>query len=439
MALIASYVYAKHKQKIEYQKWLIESRQHNGNQNSILNTIKHTHLNKDKINDTYNNHSTESSTNKDANDQLNIGTDKNKDIDTSDTKFISEINLSDASALFINNYYKNIVTGKLEQVYNMSKQTVSFNTFKNWYSKTSKITLDKLARINSQKSSIELTLYEGTTFTRYGVLMTLLLKNETPVKIKDSKVKILAQGKIENRTASVDENSLSQEYNFFIKNKNTNILTTNQEFENVINNQQNNYIILDAREDIEYENGHFPNSLHIRFADLKAGRWIELPKNKFIYVFCWSGIRGKEVAKFLRTKKIVSSYLENGANGWVNSGGKWDGSIKFSEKYTSSKYRLVFKTKDVKKKVQNGAILIDSREPYKFNQSHIKGSINIPIMYTPTINLNEAFNQIPPNSKIITVCDGYVNCFDAKITGVESEKRGHQFLGRYNKPWEYEK
>jgi len=52
--------------------------------------------------------------------------------------------------------------------------------------------------------------------------------------------------------------------------------------------------------------------------------------------------------------------------------------------------------------------------------------------------IEKTFGQVPANSQVITVCDAYVNCFDAKITGVELERRGHQFLGRYNKPWEYE-
>jgi len=284
-----------------------------------------------------------------------------------------------------------------------------------------------------------LTLYEDGIFTRYGVLMTLTLQDEIPARIEKSEVKILAQGLIDNQNVSVDENKTAQEYDFFGKNENTNILVTNQDFKNITDSPQSDYLILDAREDIEYENGYFPGSLHIRFADLKAGRWIELPKDKYVYVICWSGIRGKEVAEFLRTKKIVSSYLENGANGWVEFGGKWIGEIKFGEKYTDPKYQIVFSTDDVKKKVTEGVILVDTKEPYKFNQSHIAGSVNIPIMYTPTINLEKTFSQVPANSKVITVCDGYVNCFDAKITGVELERRGHQFLGRYNKPWEYEK
>lgn len=468
VSLTSSYFYATYKQKAEYQKWLKESQQYSANQNTqnanldsdndgltdLEETNFGTNLNNpdtngdgysdgEEVKNGYNPNGPgkfgEEGINEDANDQLNIGTESNKNIDTSAEKFISNVNVTDNSARFISEYYGNIANGNLEQAYEMSKKNVSFNTFKGWYLKTSKITLDNLVRIDEKKSSIELTLYEDGTFTRYGVLMTLTLQGEIPARVEKSEVKILAQGVIDNQNVSVDENKTAQEYGFFAKNENTNILITNQDFKNITDSQRSDYIALDAREDIEYENGYFPGSLHIRFADLKAGRWIELPKDKPIYVICWSGIRGKEVAEFLRTKKIVSSYLENGANGWVEFGGKWIGEIKFGEKYTDQKYQIVFSTEDVKKKVTEGVILVDTREPYKFNQSHIEGSVNIPIMYTPTINLEKTFSQVPANSKVITVCDGYVNCFDAKITGVELERRGHQFLGRYNKPWEYEK
>ena len=461
VSLTSSYFYATYKQKAEYQKWLEESQRYSQNQNTNLDTdndgltdLEETNLgtdpnNPDTDNDGYSDGDEvkngynpngpgklgESVVNKDENDQLNIGAESNKNIDTSTKKFISNVNLNDISSRFISEYYGNIANGNLEQAYEMSKKSVGFDTFRGWYLKTSKITLDKLVQIDDKKSSIELTLYEDGTFIRYGVLMTLTLQSEIPVKVEKSEVKILAQGLIDNQNASVDENKTFQEYDFFAKNEKASIFVTNQDFKNITDSQQNNYIVLDAREDIEYKNGYFPGSLHIRFADLKAGRWIELPKDKFVYVICWSGIRGKEVAEFLRTKKIVSSYLENGANGWVEFGGKWIGEIKFGEKYTDPKYQIVFSTDDVKKKVTEGMILVDTREPYKFNQSHIAGSVNIPIMYTPTINLEKTFSQVPANSKVITVCDGYVNCFDAKITGVELERRGNEFLGRYNKPW----
>jgi len=465
VSLTSSYFYAIYKQKSEYQKWLEESKKYNTTQNVLLDsdndgltnleeanfgtdpnnpdTDNDGYLDGDEVKNEYNPKGPgkigEELKNTDENDQLNIGGENNKNIDTSTSKFVSNIDITDNSAKFISKYYENIANGNLERAYEMSKKSVDFNTFKSWYLKTTKITLDRLVRIDQEKSSIELTLYESETFTRYGVLMTLNLQNANPFKVEKSEVKILSQGLVKSKNVSVDENKTSQEYGFFVANENKNIFVTNQEFKNIIDSQKNDYIVLDARENIEYENGYFPQSLHVRFADLKAGRWIELPKDKFVYVLCWSGIRGKEVAEFLKTKKIVASYLENGANGWFEFGGKWIGNIKFGEQYTDSRYQTVFNTDEVKNKIKEGVILVDTREPYKFKQWHITGSVSIPIMYTATINLEDVFNQVPAKSKVITVCDGYVNCFDAKITGVELERRGHQFLGRYNKPWEYEK
>jgi len=465
VSLVSSYFYAIYKQKAEYQKWLEESQKYAFVQNRDLDSdndgltdLEETNLgtdpnNSDTDNDGYSDGEElengynpigtgkfgEGSVIEDENDQLYFSSESNKNIDISTEKFVSNVNLTDSSSKFISEYYGNIANGNLEQAYEMSKKNVSFDTFKSWYFKITKITLDKLVRIDEKKSSVELTLYENEIFTRYGVLMTLDLENKIPVGVGESEVKVLSQGLIENQNVSVDESKTDQEYDFFEKKESTNILITNQDFKKNIDSRQSEYIVLDARENIEYENGYFPGSLHIRFADLKAGRWIELPKDKFVYVICWSGIRGKEVAEFLRTKKVVSSYLENGASGWVDFGGEWIGEIKFVEKYTDPKYQIVFSTDDVKKKVLEGVILVDTREPYKFKEWHIIGSVNIPIMYTPTINLETTFAQVPANSSIITVCDGYVNCFDAKLTGVELERRGHQFLGRYNKPWEYEK
>ena len=459
----SSYFYTTQRQEAEYQKWIEESERYNIVQDETLDSDGDglTDLeeidygtdpnNKDSDGDSFEDGEEvengydpnglgridEGSENIDENDQLNIGGKNDQNVDISLSRFVSKIDLDDSSAKFISEYYKNIAKGNFEHAYGMSKRSVDYNTFRNWYLATTRIVLDKLVRIDGKRSSIELTIFEENSFTRYGVLMTLDLQDGVPMKIEGSEVRILARGVIDDDNVSMDENIISEEYNFFENNKDEEVFITSERFKSITESERNDFIVLDAREDIEYENGYFPESWHIRFADLKAGQWIQLPKDKFVYVICWSGIRGKEVEEFLRTKKIVASYLENGANGWVESGGKWIGNIKFGEKYTDSRYKIVFTTSDVKKKVQEGVVLVDTREPYKFKQSYITGSVSISVMYTPTIDLENVFGQVPARSRIITVCDGYVNCFDAKLTGVELERRGHQFLGRYNKPWEY--
>lgn len=216
----------------------------------------------------------------------------------------------------------------------------------------------------------------------------------------------------------------------------TSTVITNKDFQTLLS-QKKSLFILDARENLEYDNGHFPGALHIRMADLKIGRWKELPKNQTIYVLCWSGIRGKEVTDFLRAQGLTARFIEKGASGWVEFGGAWEGKIKFEETYTDPRYKKLFTQEQMKQQITSGVVLVDSREPERYKRGHMKGSINIPLLQTPTKDLERVFGQVRVGETVITICDEFVNCFDAKITGVELEKRGVTFLGRYSSPWEF--
>lgn len=398
-----SYWYALNQQQEKYNSWLLESQRQQVMVTSTPNTL-------------------------DQNDQLVFGGAVTSTI--SNDKFVSHIDhrFENKNINFIEQYYQNIAEKKFELAYEMSKKQSSYTTFKQWYQDIDQISLDKYTQIDSMRSSLELTLFEKGVATRYGVLMTLRIENGVPLNVDRSVVRILSSQDIDRESGT---------HTFFDIHESNALVLTNKEFDALLRSNPVDYIVLDAREDAEYDNGHLSEGAHIRFADLKAGRWIELPNNKKIIVLCWSGIRGKEVAEFLRSKKIVASYLENGASGWVAYGGSWIGGIKFNDTYSKEQYRIVFSTSDVKKFMAQGVVLIDSREPTRFAASHIPGSINISMFYTPTVDLDKVFSKVPANSKVITVCDGYVNCFDAKITGLELEKRGHEFLGRYNEPWKY--
>ncbi|MFH1218739.1 MAG: rhodanese-like domain-containing protein, partial [Candidatus Peregrinibacteria bacterium] len=248
-------------------------------------------------------------------DQLEFGTAPAIETETPvNPNFIVQIENAptDPVAEFIKKYYENIANGNLEDAYEMSKKSTSLNTFKSWYTNTTKVTLDNMVRIDDTKSSLELTLHEGPSYTKYGVLMTVNLENNIPKNIEKSEVRVLAEGKTPTDTTPAatpnKEGILREYYDFFEQNQSNPLSITNSKFKSIIDSGQTDYIVMDARENIEHNNGHFPNSTHIRYADLQAGRWIEIPNDKFVYVLCWSGIRGKEVAEFLRTKNIVASY-----------------------------------------------------------------------------------------------------------------------------------
>ena len=340
----------------------------------------------------------------------------------------------DAGIAFIERYYENLGNGNAEAAYDVSKKSVPLATFKEWYAGTTGTEIESIQKIRDGVYSLVARIDEGSVSTRYAVLITLA---EDPVRgtlIADSDVKVLG----ETANAPTDQplpEGATANTSYFDGHQGEPLVIDNDEFASLL--ESGDPYVLDAREDEEYENGNLPGSHHLRFADLVAGEWISLPADRSIYVLCWSGIRGKEVAEFLRSKGIVARYLKGGSDGWVTYGGAWDGNIKFAQRYPDQRYQLVFSTKQVREYAENGVVFVDARPAAAYERWHIPGSVNMPIIYTPTVEMEATLDQIPPSSTVVTVCDDFVSCFVAKIAGLKLERRGHTFLGRYNKPWEY--
>lgn len=236
-----------------------------------------------------------------------------------------------------------------------------------------------------------------------------------------------------DRAAATPETPISTN-SFFSENADLPVFITNEAFFEL---QNADPFVLDAREDEEYAIGHFDGSTHIRFADILNGAWNELPTDRIVYILCWSGIRGSEVAQFLRDRGIVAQYLEDGANGWVEFGGAWIGEIAFLSKYTGDQFTKTFETDEIVAAVASGTLLIDARSEDHRTRTPIESAIPISIIFTPSDEIDAMFKPIPTTASAIVICDDYVNCFDAKIIGVRLEARGNTFLGRYAKPWEY--
>lgn len=192
-----------------------------------------------------------------------------------------------------------------------------------------------------------------------------------------------------------------------------------------------NPYVLDAREDEEVEIGRYPGSVHVRLADLLDGAYAGVPRDRTVYVFCWSGIRGSEVATFLRDHGVLARYLSDGAEGWVSSGGRWDGGVKFSSVYSAPQYARTLTADETDATVADGAVLVDARDAERTARKPIAGSIPISAIFTPTSALETAFALVPAGVDVIAVCDDFVSCFDAKLVGIRLEKRGHAFVGRY--------
>ncbi len=350
-------------------------------------------------------------------------------LEPTDTPADNQDDKNDPRAAFIRKYYADIGNGRLADAYAVSKKSVSFDTFRSWYAHTTNVQIDSLQPIDATTYSLALTLTDTDAVTRYAVRMEVGgdLENGFVVAASEVRVITVTNAKTTSVATPVSDGENVQ--------STQPLAITNEEFASVL--ASGDAFVLDAREDEENAYGRLPGSTHVRFADLVAGDWISLPTDRAVYVLCWSGIRGKEVAEFLRSKDIQARYLESGADGWVKDGGKWEGAIAFQTAYPEERYRIVLDKKQVQKAIENGTVLVDSRPRAAYDAWHIPGSYSFPVIYTPSAKLPEVMAAIPRTASIITVCDDFVSCFDARIGGIKLEHEGHVFLGRFASPWEF--
>ncbi len=334
-------------------------------------------------------------------------------------RFVSFVSAhNDARFHLVEDFYHAIVNGDLDYAYTLFVPTVPQSVFQERFRSVERVVIYRLWSLSDIYIGGDIALCEQTLCVRYEVRMFL---------------NIDAQGKVHNISA----------YTMYVRDSfdpNQHVVPdaggtkpiTNKALQKILETQSKDaYIVLDAREDAEYKNGTLPGSVHIRPADIRAGAWQTLPRDVPIYVMCWSGIRGRQVAMFLRRKGRMADYLEHGAKSWVDSGGMWEGGISFKKKYSAKRYSYVFSLAELKKEMAAGAIIIDTREVERFDAYHIPYSTNISFFETPRRDRALLLAQVPKGHRVITACDGYVNCFDARITGVALEEEGYTFIGRF--------
>lgn len=231
----------------------------------------------------------------------------------------------------------------------------------------------------------------------------------------------------ERKTPVEDTGPIPPKGEYFEQHASLPLAISNEDFEQELEDFEG--LVLDAREIEEVAIGRFPNSLHIRYADIREGRWRELPTDKNIYVFCYSGVRGEIVATFLRERGIVAQYLEEGAVDWVEQGGRWDGDIDFYGVYTDLRYHGFLNGAAWQAALAKQPALVDTRAAHRYKESHVQGSVSLPFEYTPTPRLDAFIRALPRGKPIVTLCDDLSSCFDATLAGMRLEKAGHPFLG----------
>ncbi len=80
-----------------------------------------------------------------------------------------------------------------------------------------------------------------------------------------------------------------------------------------------NRVLLDVREDDEWNAGHAPDAVHLPMTELTA-RLDEVPDAAPVYVVCRSGGRSARVTEYLNANGWDAVNVVGGMSGWEQSG-----------------------------------------------------------------------------------------------------------------------
>jgi rhodanese-related sulfurtransferase/membrane protein insertase Oxa1/YidC/SpoIIIJ/phosphohistidine swiveling domain-containing protein/molybdenum-dependent DNA-binding transcriptional regulator ModE len=197
---------------------------------------------------------------------------------------------------------------------------------------------------------------------------------------------------------------------------------------------------LDIREDSETEMGSLPGATHVRFPDLPYSK-VDLA-NKTAILFCHNGNRSYETCQALAAMGIDCRFIVGGLEKWLVEKRSLTGlnartlaDLRGVPPYRNQKALL--DTSDVRDLVvKKGAIFVDVRYPGEFASGSLPGAINLPIRPTPTEQLKARIAQLP-HKPIIAPCYDRRSCFFSEVLGLELERAGYDYRGKYTLPWEY--
>jgi rifampicin phosphotransferase len=203
--------------------------------------------------------------------------------------------------------------------------------------------------------------------------------------------------------------------------------------------ERNEVEFLDIRESAETEMGSLPGARAIRFPDL--------PKSDFNFagktaiLLCHNGNRSYETCAALAAKGIDCRFMVGGLEKWLVEQRSLTGlkARTLADLRAVPPYRnqgILLDTPDVRRLLrEEQAILVDVRYPGEFAASHLPGAINLPIRPTASDELKRKLLALP-HRPIVAPCYDRRSCFFGEILGLELDRAGYDYRGRYTLPWE---
>jgi rifampicin phosphotransferase len=210
--------------------------------------------------------------------------------------------------------------------------------------------------------------------------------------------------------------------------------------EDAVSGRRSDIVFLDIRETAETEMGSLPKATIVRGPDFHKAN-LDL-KGKTAVLFCHNGNRSSENCEALAAQGIDCRFIVGGLEKWVVEGRKMTGlenrnidSLRAVPDHRNA--RTLLDTPEVKELVaKENPLFLDLRYPGEFAQRHIPGAVNMTVRTMSTDDIKARVAALPKRP-IIVPCYDRRSCFFGEVMGLELERAGHDYRGRYTVPWEY--
>ncbi|MDO4594947.1 MAG: rhodanese-like domain-containing protein [Tissierellia bacterium] len=153
------------------------------------------------------------------------------------------------------------------------------------------------------------------------------------------------------------------------------------------NKEKEKYLVIDVRDEEEYDKGHITHAINISVDDIKEDlNKIEDYKDKSVVLYCNTGNRSGEAAKIL---------VENGFKDVYNA----EGVKEYDYELVTFESVLAEELQEAANEADN--VIIDVRDKKDYDKGHLKSAISIPLDEAET-KINEL--DVDKDADIYTYC-----------------------------------
>ena len=169
-------------------------------------------------------------------------------------------------------------------------------------------------------------------------------------------------------------------------------------------------VVVDIRDAADYAKGHVKGAVNIPYGVAVAENLENLPTDRPVYVYCYSGQTASQTSAILRMLGYESYTLSGGTNGWKSANLPME--KRSTQEFLNKKVENYFANLPADKnnvsaaafledaKTPKDCVIIDIRDKADYDKGHVRSAINVPY----GVDIVEALDKIPNNKTVYVYC-----------------------------------